>query len=200
LRRLSVSEYQSSIRTLLGVEPPAASQLQRDDSVGGFVMVDMIGVALACDQTRVFTFRHHGWTDDPVFRHLGANARHHTLTHNEGGDQPTVRRINEFTMGQFAKLLARLSSIPEGDGTILDNSAIMAYSEVAQGRDHSRDDIPLMVAGRAGGALRTGLHHRGNGGSATAVHLTLVRALGLDWQSFGKGDDEATQTISEIEA
>jgi hypothetical protein len=164
------------------------------------LMVDMIGLAFACDQTRVFTFRHHGWTDDPVFTNLGASARHHSLTHNEGGDQPTVRRINEFTMGQFAKLLARLSSTAEGAGTVLDNCAIMAYSEVAEGRDHSREDVPLIVAGRAGGALRTGLHHRGDGESATAVHLTLARALGLNWPSFGEDENEVTSTVSEIEA
>lgn len=164
------------------------------------LMVDLLAVALSCDLTRVFTFRHHGWTDDPVFWHLGgARDTHHNLTHNEAGDQPTVRSINEFTMGELAKLLQRLASTPEGDGTLLDNCAMMAYSEVSEGRDHGREDIPIILAGRAGGALRTGLHHRGNRESATKVHLTLVRALGLDWASFGRNENEVNSTISELE-
>lgn len=179
----------------------APDPVRPDMVLNNELMVDLVGVALACDLTRVFTFRHHGWTDDPVFWHLGgANDTHHNLTHNEAGDQPTVRSINEFTMGEFAKLLERLASTPEGDGSILDQCAIMAYSEVGEGRNHSREDIPIIVAGRAGGALRTGLHHRGSRESATKVHLTLVRALGLDWPSFGHNENEVDSTISEIEA
>lgn len=179
-----------------------APDLARPDMVlNNALMVELLGIALACDLTRVFTFRHHGWTDDPVFWHLGgASDTHHNLTHNEPGDQPTVRGINEFTMGELAKLLERLAATPEGDGTILDNCAMMAYSEVSEGRDHGRENIPIILAGRAGGALRTGLHHRGNRESATKVHLTLVRALGLDWASFGRDENQVDSTISEIEA
>ena len=50
------------------------------------LMVDLTAMALACDLTCVFTFRHHGWTDDPVFNQLGARATHHNTTHSEAGD------------------------------------------------------------------------------------------------------------------
>lgn len=164
------------------------------------LLVDLLAVALSCDLTRVFTFRHHGWTDDPVFRLFNANARHHSLTHNEGGNQPTVDQTIQFTMAQFAVLLERLSETPEGDGTLLDNCAIMAYSEVAEGNNHSREDIPVITAGRAGGTLQTGLHHRGPGDSATKVNLTVARAVGLPWESFGEDENFVDSSISEIEA
>lgn len=163
------------------------------------LLVDLLSVALSCDLTRVFTFRHHGWTDDPVFREFDANARHHSLTHNEGGSQPTVDQTIQFTMGQFATLLQRLSETPEGDGSLLDRCAIMAYSEVAEGNNHSREDIPVIVAGRAGGALQTGLHHRGPGDSATKVNLTVARAVGLQWENFGEDENFVDSTITEIE-
>src|SRR5690606_28793123 len=69
------------------------------------LMVDLTAMALACDRTRVFTFRHHGWTDDPVLEEFGATDRHHNLTHTEGGEQPTVHAINVFTMEQLARLI-----------------------------------------------------------------------------------------------
>lgn len=164
------------------------------------LMVDLLAFALSCDLTRVFTFRHHGWTDDPVFRQFNAGSRHHSLTHNEGGSQPIVDQTIRFTMAQFAALLTRLSQTSEGAGSILDNCAIMAYSEVAQGSNHGRADIPLLVAGRAGGALRTGLHHRGARESATKVNLTVARAVGLNWDSFGENENRVDSSISQIEA
>ena len=164
------------------------------------LMVELLTMALVCDLTRVFTFRHHGWTDDPVFWNLDASDVHHNLTHNETGEQPMVRRTIEFTMGQLAKLIESLQSTPEGDTNVLYNSAMMAYSEVGEGRNHSREDIPIIIAGEAGGALKTGLHHKGDRETAMKVHLTLVRALALDWPSFGKDENKATETVSAIEA
>jgi len=122
------------------------------------------------------------------------------MTHNEGGSQPIVDRSIRYTMGNFAKLIKRLAELGEGAGSVLDNCAIMGYSEVAQGNNHSRQNIPLIVTGRAGGALKSGVHHRGSRESATKVHLTLARAVGLDWNSFGEDENRVDSTISQIEA
>lgn len=163
------------------------------------LMVDLTAMALACDLTRVFTFRHHGWTDDPVFSELGASATHHNTTHSEGGDQPIVHAIDVFTMGQLAKLIERFQSVTIGDGNLLDHSAIMAYSEVGEGQSHSVDDIPILTIGRAGGALQTGLYHRSTTReSATKVNLTMMRAVGMDVPSFGEEAHLVTDPVSEI--
>jgi Protein of unknown function (DUF1552) len=165
------------------------------------VMVDLTAMALACDLTRVFTFRHHGWTDDPVFSDLGATDSHHNLTHNEGGNQPVVHAITVFTMGQLAKLIERLRSVTIGAGTLLDHAAIMAYSEVGEGQSHSLDDIPILTIGRAGGALRTGLYHRSTSReSATMINLTMMRAVGMQVESFGEGPSRVTESVSAIMA
>jgi hypothetical protein len=165
------------------------------------LMVDLTALALACDLTRVFTFRHHGWTDDPVFSDLGARATHHNTTHSEAGDQPIVHAIDVFTMGQLAKMIERLRSVAIGDGTLLDHSAIMAYSEVGEGQSHSLNDIPILTIGRAGGALRTGLYHRSTTReSVTKVNLTMMRAVGMAAASFGEGPHQVTDPVSEIMA
>ncbi len=213
--RMKVEQHFESIRAIEGrlaiptgmaCEQPSRPPVGKPDHSNpdmvrnNELMVDLLGFALACDLTRVFTYRHHGWTDDPVFRQFNARSTHHTLTHNEGGSQPIVDRTIKFTMGQFAHLIKRLAATPEGAGSVLDNCAIMAYSEVAQGSNHGRSNIPLMTAGRAGGALRTGLHHKGSKETATKLNLTMARAVGLNWNSFGEGQDKAGSSISQIEA
>ena len=75
----------------------------------------------------------------------------------------------------------------------------MAYSEVSVGRSHNTNDIPMITAGKAGGTLRTGLHHQGNNESVTKMHLTLARALGLPWQAFGQDEHWVDSTIEAIE-
>jgi hypothetical protein len=163
------------------------------------LMIELTAMALACDLTRVFTFRHHGWTDDPVFSDFGATDSHHNLTHNEGGDQPIVQRITQFTMEQLAKLVEHFQSVPIGDGTLLDHTGIMAYSEVGEGQSHSLDDIPVLTIGRAGGTLTSGVYHRSTSGeSVTKVNLTMMRAVGMQAESFGEGPHRVTDPVSAI--
>ncbi len=175
--------------------------LRMPDVVGtNKLMAELVALALSCDLTRVFTFRHHGWTDDPVFAALGAQDTHHNLTHNEGGAQPVVQKINEFTMAELAVFLERLKGTAVAGGTLLDRCAILAYSEVGEGRNHARSDIPILVAGKAGGALKTGLYHRSTTReSVTKVHVTMLRALGLAPAGFGEGPNRVTDGVAAIE-
>ena len=102
-------------------------------------------------------------------------------------------------MGQLAKMIERFQSVAIGDGTLLDHSAIMAYSEVGEGQSHSLTDIPILTIGRAGGALRTGIHHRSTSReSVTKVNLTMMRAVGMAVPSLGEGPHLVTDPVSEI--
>jgi hypothetical protein len=177
-----------------------APDLQRPDMAkGNELMADLVAVALQCDLVRVFTFRHHGWTDDPFFYELGGRDRHHNLTHNEGGDQPVVHKINVFTMQSLAVLLERLKRATIGGQPLLNHVGLMAYSEVGEGRNHARSDIPLIVAGRAGGALKPGVYHRSaTRESATKVNLTLMRAVGMKVDAFGDGPNRVTDGVTAL--
>lgn len=200
-RRLTAAPTEQNATCASPERPSVESPTLRDPDLvlHNELMVDLTAMALACDLTRVFTFRHHGWTDDPVFSDLGATSTHHNTTHNEAGDQPIVHAIDVFTMGQLAKLIARFQSVVIGDGTLLDQSAIMAYSEVGEGETHSLEDIPMMTIGRAGGALQTGLYHRSaDRESVTKLNLTMMRAVGMEVPAFGDGPHEVTEPISEI--
>ncbi|MCK6518448.1 hypothetical protein L6R46_25745, partial [Myxococcota bacterium] len=139
---------------------------------------------------------------DPVSDLLfdGASAGHHDLTHNEGGDQPEVHDITLQIMDQLAVLIEALRAVPEGDATLLDHCVVMAVSEVSLGRTHSLDDMPILLAGSCGGALKTDLHLRSTGQESTnRAHLSVMRALGIPAVSFGEDDGYTEDGLSGLE-
>ena len=157
-------------------------------------LVDVLSLALACDMTRVFTYQFSTWYAAP-FTELGQRDGLHTLTHDEPGAQPEVDRGVTYTIQQLAYLLEALQALPEGEGSLLDQMAILCASEVSEGIDHSLIDMPIIVAGRGGGTLRAGQHLRVVGQSAYRVYVSLQQALGLPHPTFGEGDARETEGL-----
>ena len=165
-------------------------------------MSDLVAMALACDQTRVFSIMFSGSVCGTVYWEVGATGGHHDLTHNEAGDQPTVHAATVFTMKQFGTLLSSLKAMPEGAGNLLDNTAVIASTDVADGKLHSITDYPIVVGGRAGGVLKyPGVHYRSATKENTStVLLSLLRAVGLPLTEFGQMGGHVTTGCSAIEA
>lgn len=161
-------------------------------------MCDTLAMALACDQTRVFS----NVITFPVSNELfvGASAGHHRLTHDEPGDQPQVNQIVISLIEEYAYLLSALRAIPEGEGTLLDNCVVLGTTDVAYGRTHTLSDFPLVYGGSAGGRLRTGMHYRSEvRENSSTFMLSLIRAAGVRAESFGLGEGRVTDGLSEIE-
>ena len=164
-------------------------------------MSDLIAMALACDQTRVFSVMFTGSVGYTVFSDLGVTAGHHDLTHNEAGDQPQVQATTVYTMEQFATLLAALKAIPEGDGNLLDNCAILASSDTSDGKAHGINNYPILVAGRAGGKLKyPSVHYKSSAENTSMVLLTILRSVGLALTEFGTGGGLVSTSCTAIEA
>lgn len=162
------------------------------------VISDLLVMALACDQTRVFFDAFSQPVNNLLF--LDVESGHHQLTHDEPDPQPQHQRIVRFTIGEFAYLVERMASVREGDGTLLDHSAVLCTTDCSFGRTHSLDDYPLIIAGRAGGALRAGIHYRSaSNESASKVMLTLMRAVGARAEAYGFGDARVTDGLGAIE-
>jgi hypothetical protein len=104
-------------------------------------------------------------------------------------------------MGHFADLLVKLRDIPEGDGNLLDSCVILASSDTSDGRGHTKDDYPILVAGRAQGFLRfPSVHYRSPSAENTSkVLLTCLRAAGLTLGSFGTDGGYTDQSCTDIE-
>jgi hypothetical protein len=164
-------------------------------------MSDLIAVALACDQTRVFSVMFSGSVCSTVYWQVDVHGGHHSLTHDEPGDQPQIQAATEFTMKMFGLLLQALANTPEGAGNLLDNSAIVASSDTAEGRAHSIRDYPIVVGGRGGGFLKSpGVHYRSKGENTSTVLLSLLHAAGVNAAGFGDGTGRATTGCTAIEA
>lgn len=160
-------------------------------------MTDMLAMALACDQTRVFAH----FFSEPVSNILypGASDGHHNLTHDEMDPQDEVNAITVQIMEDFAYMLEKFASVDEGDGTLLDNSVILGVSEVSLGRSHSLDDMPILLAGSACGRLRTNYHYRSvSQENATKVLLTLAQAMDLSIAELGVDEGWTDETLDDI--
>lgn len=162
------------------------------------VMVDMLAITLACDQTRTFFEMLTQPVNNTLF--LDATAGHHQLTHDEADPQPQVERIVSFIVGEFAYLVQKLASITEGSSRLLDRCAILGTTDVSYGRTHSLEDYPMMIAGNACGALRSGIHYRSlSGDNASQVPLALIKAMGItDIDEYGRGAAHTTTALGAI--
>ncbi len=159
---------------------------------------DVMAMALACDQTRVFSFQ----LSRPVANLLfpGSPDGHHNLTHDEPSPQPEVHAITMQIIAELGYFLEKLDSIPEGDETLLDHCGILCTSEHGEARTHAITDIPIVIAGGAGGALQTDVHYRSyTDENVGKVTLTLLRAMGLNATSWGAGDTYTTDGLSVLE-
>lgn len=163
--------------------------------------VDLVLMAVACDQTRAFNIVYS--PSASTLRRKGIGANHHILSHEEAVDpklgyQPETTWFVEESMKQWAVFLEAASSIKEGAGTLLDNMLVFAHSDCETARVHSIDGIPMMLAGRAGGKVRTGFHLAGNGDQASRVGLTLQQVMGVPIGSWGTKGFETSRPITEI--
>lgn len=202
---LRIKKLQESPPSLAACKMPAVPKDSYPDVDGrpplseiSRAMSDLVALTLACDQTRVFSL----WFSQPVNNTLfpGAPSGHHQLTHDEPSPQPEVAKILQFIMGELAYFLKALDSIPEGDGTLLDHCGILVTSDVNYGRAHTLDDFPIVIAGSANGALKTGVHYRSPAAENTSkVTLTLARAMGLSLDSFGTDEGKTSSGLSAIE-
>jgi hypothetical protein len=166
-------------------------------------MSDLLAIALACNQTRVFSMMFSGSTASTVYWQVGLTEAHHQLTHDEPGNQPGVQASTVFTMQMFAILLNSLKAVPEGAGNVLDNTAILASTDTSDGRYHNIRDYPILVAGKGGGYFRyPGIHYRsptGNESTSTSL-LSVLRAAGTNLTQVGAGGGLVTTSCTGIEA
>lgn len=152
------------------------------------LMTDMMTVAFQADLTRVATFLVTREGSNRAYREIGIADGHHPLTHhrNDPVMMEKVAQINVYHVQQFAAWVEKLKSIREGDSTLLDNSLIVYGSGLSDGNRHTHEDLPTLIAGRAGGRIRTGRHvvYRKETPMAN-LFLTMMDVMGVRMDHFG---------------
>ena len=124
------------------------------------LMYDLMAIGFQTDTTRVATFMLDNAGGNRSYVDVGVKEAHHGLSHHRN-DQDTVakiEKIDKYLVEQFAYFLEKLDSIKEPGGTLLDNSMILYGSGLSDGNRHRHDDLPIVLAGGAGGKIRTGRH------------------------------------------
>ncbi len=158
------------------------------------LMLDLIVLAFQMDKTRIVTLMLNNDLSQMNFKFIEGvkGALHLDLTHN--GKAPATEamylKTNQFHIAQYAYLISRLKAIDEGGSSILDNSILMGCSNLFDGDTHGADQMPILLAGKAGGALKTGRNldylERGNDNRrAASLYLSIMDRMGVKLDRFG---------------
>ena len=152
------------------------------------LLCDLLVLAFQTDTTRVCTFSLANEGSNMRYAHLGINDGHHELSHH-GGDPEKLAKIatiNAFHAAQFGYLLGRLQAVREGEGTLLDQCVIAYGSGNSDGNRHNHDDLPLLLAGRGGGTIRSGRHVQfADETPVTNLWLSMLARAGVDVEAIG---------------
>jgi hypothetical protein len=166
-------------------------------------MARLLAMAMACNQTKVFNFVHTPGQSETYI--AGDSKIYHQYTHDEPTDAQLGYQINTsklagLVMQALGDFLVEMNAIKEGDGTLLDNMVVMAFSDTGYAKIHSVENIPIIIAGGAGGKHKGGQHIAGNGDPVTRVSLTAQQLAGAPVGEFGSGAMKTARPISEVMA
>ena len=152
------------------------------------IMMDLMTLAFQTDSTRVATLLLALEQSPRAYPEIGIPEAHHGLTHHQGDPEKIAKvlEINCFHIQQFAYLLGKLKSTPDGDGTLLDHVMITYGSGLSDGNAHDHADLPLVLAGRGGGTLKPGRLVRHPKETPMAnLFVAMLDRMGVPVESLG---------------
>ncbi len=164
-------------------------------------MFDVMTLAISCDLTRVVTyqfrtegetggFHTYGWLGvGPLTRDSRPESEskdHHHMSHHDTspGNKADLGKVGGWYVSQLANLVERLKAIPEGSGTVFDNTVILLGSGIGEG-NHTLKDIPYVIAGQCGNSLRTGQYLQFQNAPNNNLLVSLMNAMGVPGNTFG---------------
>ncbi len=140
------------------MEKPAGVPIDYDEHAK--LMFDILAVALEADITRIATLMLAREGSNLSYRQINVSEAHHGLTHHRGNEEniQKIGDINRHHMTLFARFIDRLANAPDGDFTVLDRSMIVYGSGISDGNRHTHHDLPILIAGKGNGFLKTNRH------------------------------------------
>ena len=162
------------------------------------MMFDLVVLAFQSDSTRVLTLMFANEGSDRNYRELGISGGHHELSHhgNNAAKQAAISKINQFHTTLLSYLLERLKSIPEGDGSLLNNCMLLYGSGIADGNVHNHDGLPILLFGQGGGTIKTGRHLKFEAETPlTNLYVAMLQRMGISIDAFG----DSTGALSQLD-
>jgi hypothetical protein len=184
-RRIQVAEEQSD-QNFPVVDHPVGIPASYDEHVK--LMCDLQVLAYQCDLTRVVTLMLGREFSGVTYPQIGVPDAHHPITHHAGEVEKIakVEKINAYHVTQFAYLLDKMRSTPDGDGSLLDHSTLIYGTGMGECNAHDPRNIPFLLAGRGAGTLKGGRHIRYPKETPLAnLHLTLLDNFGIHLERIG---------------
>jgi hypothetical protein len=151
------------------------SDLQRDIAVH----------ALACDLTRVVTLKWSQGVNENLVPESGSSMTCHGASHS-GGEE--FIKIKAWYTEHLARLIEQLASVPEGSGTLLDNTVIFVGSDLSNGGWHNHTDMPFILAGGKAAGITGGRSLTFTGTPHNKILVSIAQFMGLNINSFGNQD------------
>jgi hypothetical protein len=192
-----VQSRQKAINKLQFKEPAIPwVQMRRDEYIQ--IMGDLMILAFQTDLTRVASLMVaperwgtpqmvHGLFEKPIV--------HHSMTHAQGDQNVRfdLAKLDRYHVDQFRVLVEKMATVKEGDSTLLDQSMFIFGSGLSSGKTHVYSDLPIVIAGKAGGILKTNQHVQSKEGTPVAnLWLSLIQAMGGSQKKLG----DSTGTVS----
>lgn len=178
-------------------DDPGAPVGSDDFIVKTELMAQLLARALSCGLTRVFSFMLTSPATVHHFANLGVAEEMHKTCHD--GLWESIRAITLYQMQAFARFLDVMQATADPTGvTLLDRMLVYGTSEYGEGWQHGNKEHPIILAGRAGGAINPGVHERIVDGNISVAHVTILRALGIQTPSYGFNGGETSDHLSSI--
>jgi len=175
-------------------DPGRASERNIDHTEQVRLMLDLIAMAFWTDSTRISTFMFGNAVSGRNFSFLpGVSGGHHQISHHENKAEnlEQYKRINIWHVEQYAYLLRKLRSLKEGEGNLLENSMILLGAGMRDGNAHDPHNLPIVVAGKAGGKWATGRHLIYDSNTPLCdLYLGMLDRMGVPTEKLGDGAGE----------
>jgi hypothetical protein len=192
-----VRELERRVESNVGASCTATRPEASDDYPGRVrALLDVLVLAFRCDMTRVATFMLGNSGSNRSHDFAGAPGGHHDYSHHQSDPAKlaAIEAVNRWEVAQFAYLLEQLAAVHEPEGSLLDSTLAYLSSEITDGDRHNRTDLPILLAGRGGGAVVPGQHLRWSTRRQVGdLFLTVLHAFGIPRTSFG---ETGTQPLS----
>jgi hypothetical protein len=185
-RRIQVAEKQSGESPIQLPDRPVGAPESYDDHAK--LMFDLAALGFQADIMRVFTLLLGREQTNRPYPFIGVPEAHHAISHhqNDPAKLEKAAKINRYHIELLARFAAKLHSIPDGDGTLLDHSMILQGGGLSNSDQHSHIDLPLVLVGGGAGRLKGGRHLRFTKDTPmNNLHMSLLEKVGVPIENFG---------------